>query len=145
MPAEEFLTKEERAQISSAIAFAERETSGEIRVHLESKCPNKDPLKRAEHIFKKLNMHKTKLRNGVLIYIATTSHKFAIFGDRGINEKVPANYWQNEKDQLLKAFRQGDFKAGIEACIADIAIKLQEFFPRAHDDHDELTNEVSID
>jgi len=90
--ASKYLTKDEQAQIVKAIESAELNTSGEIRVHLESLCSG-DPFKRAVYLFNKLKMHKTKDRNGVLIYIAFESKKFAIIGDSGINEKVSDNFW----------------------------------------------------
>ena len=92
----DFFTSEQKAQILDAIKNAELNTSGEIRIHIEGKC-REDVLDRAAFIFKKLNMHKTKLRNGVLFYLAINDHKFAILGDAGINAVTPENFWDQIK------------------------------------------------
>lgn len=144
MLAHEFLSPKDREQISSAISAIEAKTTAELRVHIETKCPSKDPLKRAQELFKKLGMHKTQERNGVLIYIATESRNFAIFGDQGIHEKVSANYWQQEKDLLLKAFINEEYVSGLIQCIEDIGAKLALYFPGQINDRNELTNEVSF-
>jgi uncharacterized membrane protein len=138
-----FLTKEEQEQIVKAIESAELNTSGEVRVHLESVCKG-DPLERAVYIFDKLKMFKTKERNAVLIYIAFESRKFAILGDSGINEKVPAGFWDEEKEILLNALREGRAAEGLISVI-DIAGKsLKEFFPYQKDDTNEQSNEISF-
>ena len=74
-------------RIEHAIAQAELTTSAELRVHLEDNC-KEDPLDRAAYLFEKLEMHKTALRNGVLIYVAFQDRKLAILGDAGIHHHV---------------------------------------------------------
>ena len=90
--ARRFFTKKEKEEIQKAILNAELDTSGEIRVHIETNCEG-EVLDRTAYLFKKIGMQKTELRNGVLIYLAVQSHKFAIIGDKGINAVVPANFW----------------------------------------------------
>ena len=87
MSAQNFFTKEEKEDIVLAIKSAELDTSGEIRVHVEEKCKG-DVKDQAAYLFKKLEMHKTEQRNGVLFYLAIKNRKFAILGDIGINEVV---------------------------------------------------------
>lgn len=143
MAAKVFLTKEEQEQIIKAIESAELNTSGEVRVHLESTCKG-DPVERAVYIFDKLKMYKTKERNGVLIYIAFDSRKFAIIGDSGINAKVPDGFWDEEKEILLAALKEGRAAEGLVSVI-DIAGKsLKEFFPYQKDDTNEQSNEISF-
>ncbi len=143
MAAKVFLTKEEQEQIIKAIESAELNTSGEVRVHLESTCKG-DPVERAVYIFDKLKMYKTKERNGVLIYIAFDSRKFAIIGDSGINAKVPDGFWDEEKEILLAALKEDRAAEGLVSVI-DIAGKsLKEFFPYQKDDTNEQSNEISF-
>jgi uncharacterized membrane protein len=98
---EDFLTKEEEQEIVSAIGIAEKNTSGEIRVHIEKET-SIAPLDRAMEVFRRLQMENTQERNGVIIYIAIKSKQFAIYGDKGINEKVPADFWDTTKDKFLE-------------------------------------------
>src|ERR1700760_3386607 len=103
---------EEQQQVRAAVEAAERQTSGEIRVCVEKNC-SEDVLDRAAKYFHKLDMHKTKLRNGVLIYLATVDRKFAIIGDAGINQVVPENFWDETKEAMLEQFKYGNLVEGI--------------------------------
>ena len=111
--AKDFFNKEERSEIKKAILNAELDTSGEIRVYIENDC-NGDVLDRASYLFKKLNMEKTDLDNGVLFYLAIVSKKFAIIGDTGINKEVPKDFWKEIKDSMAKQFEAGEFTEGLE-------------------------------
>ena len=137
-----FLNEEEERRILEAIRVAEKNTSGEIRVHLESECKG-DVLKRAQEIFGKLKMHKTKLRNGVLFYVATDSHHFAILGDNGINKKVPANFWEKTKELVISHLKNEERAKGLEAGIIKAGEQLKTFFPYQSDDKNELSDEIS--
>jgi len=143
MIAKEFFTQEELNKIVDAIEKAELETSGEIRFHMESKCKG-DAISRAIQVFKNLKMHKTELHNGTLIYLATVDKKFAIVGDKGINEKVPDNFWQDVKDEMAENFKKDEFVVGISEAVLKIGEKLKEYFPYQSDDVNELSDEVSI-
>ncbi len=139
---EEFLTVDQEQAIIKAIEVAEKNTSGEIRVHLE-KITDLPPLERALEVFQLLEMDKTDLRNGVLIYVAIESRKFAILGDEGIHIKVTENFWDAEKELMLSYFKKEEFSKGIELAIIEVGKKLKEFFPYYSSDTDELSNEIS--
>lgn len=139
---EEFLTQKEEESIVEAIAKAEKNTSGEIRVHLEEKS-EKLPLERAKEIFIALRMHATKARNGVLIYICVTQKKIAIIGDEGINNKVPNNFWDSTKNDIISHFKQKAFATGLIKGIENVGLQLKEYFPYTDDDVNELSNEIS--
>ncbi len=110
--AADFFSKEDQISIKQAIEEAETNTSGEIRIHIENKCPD-DVMNRAAFLFAKLEMHKTQLRNGVLFYLAIHDHKFAILGDAGINAKVPESFWNQTNEEILGYFKQGEFAKGL--------------------------------
>lgn len=143
MPAREFLTEEDEQQLIKAIARAEKETTGEIRVHIEFKCKG-DPLGRAKKLFHKLGMQETTARNGVILYIATDDRKVAVYGDEGITRRVDEHFWQDEIDKLIAEFQSGNFEQGIEQVIGDIGIKLRQFFPSDGTDPNELDNEITF-
>lgn len=139
---EAFLTAEQEAKLVLAIQEAEKNTSGEIRVHIEKET-QKPPMERALEVFELLQMHKTELRNAVLFYIAVESKKFAILGDEGINKVVSNDFWNNEKELMLNYFSQGQFEKGIELAIVEVGNKLKAFFPYQKSDSNELTDEIS--
>lgn len=143
MNVKNFFSKEDKERIIQAIQEAEKETSGEIRLHIESQCKG-DALERAIKVFQKLKMHKTQLRNGTLIYLAVKHRKFAIFGDEGINKKVPENFWDDVKEAMREEFVEGRFTEGIVKGISHIGQKLKELFPYQSDDVNELPDDISI-
>lgn len=119
-----------------------KKTSGEIRVHLES-TTNIDPYERAMEVFEKLNMHKTQHRNGVLFYFAVDERTFVIFGDEGINNTVPDDFWESTKNEMVTHFKNGNFKTGIVEGILKAGKELREHFPYQEDDANELPNDIS--
>ncbi len=143
MDAKNFFTKDQKLAITKAITQSELQTSGEIRLHIDSNC-EVNVLDSATVIFRKLKMHKTELRNGVLFYLAVTDKKFAILGDKGINEKVPENFWDNIKELMLDHFKKQQFTEGLCKGIEMAGEKLKTHFPLQSNDTNEITNEISI-
>ncbi len=141
--AKSFFSKEERDRIKKAILNAELDTSGEIRVHIESNC-KEEVLDRTAYLFKKLGMEKTELHNGVLFYLAIKSRKYAIIGDKGINAGVPENFWDDIKSKMEKAFKEGKFVEGLEHAIEETGKHLKKHFPHQVDDINELSDEISF-
>ena len=139
---EDFLTQTEEQEIVEAIRIAESNTSGEIRVHLE-RHTDLDTFTRAKEIFHILKMDNTKEENGVLIYIAVDDHTFAICGDRGIDKKVPDNFWEATRDMMSSHFKEGRFKEGITQGIQDAGERLSQYFPWQHGDINELADEIT--
>jgi uncharacterized membrane protein len=139
-----FFTEREQEEIMAAITAAENRTSGEIRLHVEGKCPTDEPLEHAQTMFLQLEMDKTASRNGVLIYLATASRRFAILGDEGIDQVVPDNFWEDVKNVMATQFQEGRFCEGMVEGVARVGEKLREFFPWQSDDVNELTDEISF-
>lgn len=139
----DFFTAQEQAEIKEAIMRAERDTSGEIRVHIENNFKG-DVLDRAAFVFKQLGMHKTELRNGVLIYLSINKRQFAIIGDKGINAVVPKDFWDLIKSGMADHFRQSRFAQGLKEAIIQSGIHLKAHFPRSKDDLNELRDDISF-
>lgn len=139
---EDFLTQTQEQEIIDAIRAAEKNTSGEIRVHLERNS-DKDPLERAKEVFYFLKMDKTKNKNGVLFYVAVDDKKFSVLGDEGINSLVPDDFWNSIKDTVIQRFSRGSYSDGLKEGILATGQKLKEYFPFQINDKDELSNEIS--
>jgi len=141
--ARRFFTKKEKDEIQKAILNAEMDTSGEIRVHIETNCEG-EVLDRTAYLFKKIGMQKTEQRNGVLIYLAVQSRKFAIIGDKGINAVVSENFWDNIKEKMTSYFEKEEFVLGLAEGIEQTGKQLKKHFPRHLDDINELSDEISF-
>ncbi|MBT8236986.1 MAG: TPM domain-containing protein [Bacteroidia bacterium] len=139
---EAFLTAREEQEIILAILEAEMDTSGEIRVHLESSAQT-DHYTRAQEIFHVLKMDNTRQRNGVLIYIAVADHKFVIYGDKGIDDVVPDDFWNSTRDAMANYFMKGSYKDGIIAGIQSTGQELKTHFPWNADDRNELPDAIT--
>lgn len=143
MSVENFFSPEEKKQITEAIAEAELNTSGEIRLHVEGRCKI-DVLDRAAYVFEKLKMHETAERNGVLFYLAVYDRKFAILGDAGINKLVPDTFWDEIKATMLGLFKEGKLAEGVSTGILMAGEQLKANFPHQTDDVNELSDEISF-
>jgi uncharacterized membrane protein len=137
-----FLSKEDENEIVAAIQLAEKNTSGEIRVHIEQ-TTSKVPFDRALEVFYELKMNETQLQNGVLIYLASADKQFVICGDKGINEVVASDFWDSTKEIMAAQFKQGHFKQGLIDGISQAGKQLKTYFPWQADDTNELSNEIS--
>lgn len=139
---EDFLTAEEEQEIVSAIREAEKNTSGEIRVHIEN-TTKLDVFDRAREVFHMLKMDNTKQQNGVLIYVAVADRTFVIYGDEGINKVVGSDFWDTTRDAILKEFKVSNFKQGLIDGILKAGEALESYFPWHHSDINELPNDIS--
>lgn len=137
------LSKEQEKHVMAAIAQAEKNTSGEIRVHIEDRCKSGDSIKRAIEVFSELHMHETELRNGVIVYVAIKDHKIAVWGDEGIHTLVGQDFWNDVLKTLTRYFQAGDFETGLSESILMIGDKLKEYFPFQTDDVNELSDDIS--
>ncbi len=144
MKASTFFTPAQQDAIIHAISEAEHATSGEIRVHVETSC-KADVLDEAAWLFRKLGMHKTADRNGVLIYLALQERKFAIIGDTGINSVVPLGFWDEIRDHMKQRFSENLFTEGLTESIIMAGQQLKEHFPHSKDDINEITDTISFD
>lgn len=139
---EDFLSASQEQEIIDAIRNAEKQTSGEIRVHIE-KNSSKNVEERALEVFKILKMHNTEQHNAVLFYVAVEDKQFALFGDSGINKVVPDDFWDSTKSIVINHFKLGAYTDGLINGINEAGKQLKLFFPWQSGDHNELTNEIS--
>ncbi len=139
---EDFLTQEEEQEIVNAICQAEKNTSGEIRVHIE-RTSSLDAFDRAKEVFHELKMDETQLKNGVLIYLAVEDKTFVICGDQGINDVVENDFWNCTRDAMIAQFKQNNFKQGLVDGILRAGEQLKKYFPWQEGDTNELSNEIS--
>jgi len=136
------LSVEQEKRLIEAIRKAELQTSGEIRVHFDTAKVD-SPIERAKIIFAKLKMNQTELRNGILFYINLEAKQFAVWGDEGINAKVPENFWDDIKDTAVNHFKENKISEGLELCIGMCGDKLKQYFPKGTADKNELKNDIS--
>jgi len=141
---QKLFSEEDKKLIVESIRIAEKNCSGEIRVHIDDECEI-DPLDRAVEIFEILGMHKTKLRNGVLFYMSEKDKKFAVIGDVGINSKVGYEFWHEIRDIVLDGFRNKEFGQGLANGIKKVGQALAAYFPYdSKTDVNELSDEISF-
>ncbi len=137
-------TAEEQKNITAAIGQAEKMTSGEIKVHVEAKCDSGNAFNRARDVFEYLSLHKTALRNGVLIYLAYEDRKYAILGDKGIDTKVGPDFWNTTSAILKAGFENQTFEKTLILAVTEAGKVLKQHFPIAHNDQNEISNEISF-
>lgn len=143
LAAEDLLTEAELKRVRLAIAAAEERTSGEIRVHMEDHI-EEDVLDHAAFIFEELGMHRTRHRNGVLIYLSVADRKLAVIGDEGIDRRVPPDFWNDVVGLLKLHLAAGRPADGLVEAVHTVGEKLSALFPREANDQDELPNDISF-
>ena len=136
-----FFTPDQQKRVVEAIASAENQTSGELKVFIEASCPG-DVVERAMAVFDELEMYQTRLRNGVLFYLAHEDHKFAVIGDEGIHEKVPYDFWETTKEHLREHFVRGEFAEGFVQGILEAGEQLAKHFPNQGNTGNELPDDI---
>tara|TARA_B110000046_G_scaffold137350_1_gene143639 strand:+ start:9172 stop:9609 length:438 start_codon:yes stop_codon:yes gene_type:complete len=141
--AKDIFTEAQQQEVRNAIQESELNTSGEVKVHIERKL-KENVMDRASHVFEQLKLHQTKLRNGVLIYLAIESKEFAILGDAGINEKVPEGFWDSTSLLMLEKFKTGDFVGGLVDGAREAGLQLKAHFPYQKGDINELSDDISF-
>jgi uncharacterized membrane protein len=137
-----FFTADEAAVIVAAIREAEKLTSGEIRLYVETKCAFMDPLDRAAEVFKELNMYKTSFHNGVLLYVATQDKQMCVYADSGIRSVVDVDVWKNAVQLMQQNFTNQQYVEGLVSCVKYIGILLQQYFPYDSQDKNELPDNI---
>lgn len=141
--ADRFFSDEERKQIVQSIQLAEQQTSGEIRLFVESRCRFVDAIDRASELFFNLKMYETQHRNAVIIYLATKDKQIAIFADEGIHKKLGNQFWNKEIENILSSFKKKNFVEGIQHMIKDIGDALIKEFPyERKNDLNELPDDI---
>jgi len=148
--ARRFLSEADFDAVTRAITTAEARTSAEIRVHLEPRVPRRpfrrrpDVLSRAQQVFRRLGMHKTAERHGVLVYLAVEERRLAVVGDEGIHGRVGDRHWNRVRDLMIEELRANAPRQALEHAIAELGRALAEHYPRRRDDRNELSDEVSV-
>ncbi len=124
-----FFTSEEQQAIVQAVGEAEKRTSGEIRVYVESRCSFVNALDRATDVFHKLKMEATTQRNAVLVYVAMTDRQLAVYADEGIYQKEGKVFWNDAVKKILSHFNKQDYAKGIAGVVHEIGESLASHFP----------------
>ena len=139
----DFFTEEEKLQVIEAVRNAEKRTSGEVRVFVESRCSYMDAIDRAKEIFVDLKMYETVDRNAVLVYVALKDKQLAVFGDEGIHSKLGNEYWNAEVRKMISKFNKENYAEGLKEVVTDIGEALTQHFPYKNDtDKNELPDDI---
>ena len=142
---DKLLNTSDKQMLVQAIQAAEKTTSGEIRVYVESRTKKGDALSRATEIFFKNKMNATKERNGVLVYVAVEDRKLAIYADQGIYDKVGVEFWYSQVQEMTSHFKEENYVKGMSVVIAEIGKALTHHFPYDRvTDSNELSDEIMI-
>jgi len=141
--AKEIFSDADLQEISKAIQSFENLTSGEIVISFNT-TSHGHPYKTAKAIFEQGKLYETQERNATLIVLFLTEHKFAVYGDMGIHEKVPKNFWETTVDEMKQLFSKGEMKAGLLVGIQKLGENLAKYFPVADDDVNELSDDLKF-
>ena len=90
-------------------------------------------------------MNETKDLNGVLVYVAVSDKKLAIYGDQQIHEKVGVEFWYQQVQEMTGHFKQAHYVDGMVAVIDAVGHALKDHFPYDRvTDENELSDEIMM-
>ena len=136
--------------IEKAISASEQLHAGEIRFVVEAGLHpyeilcKKTPKKRAIELFGRLNIWDTEHNNGVLIYLLLADRDVEIVGDRGIDQHLGHDGWEEICREMESLFRKGQFEAGVLQGIAHISAELEKYFPQTGASKNEVSNKPLV-
>ena len=90
------------------------------------------------------NMHTTRGRTGVLIYVSFAEHYAEVIADDGIYKKVRPIVWEEVIAELTSHLARGTRDQGFITAIGMCGKVLAEHFPPGHADKDELPNHLIV-
>jgi uncharacterized membrane protein len=138
----EFFTDAEKDIMLEAVRSAERVTSGEVRVFIESRCNYVNAVDRAQEVFAHLKMGATAQRNAVLLYVAMKDRQLALWGDTGVHEKVGDDFWKSQVKAILHHFKKNNYAEGIATIVREVGDMLSRFFPHVDGAKNELPDDI---
>ncbi|EJL71011.1 TPM domain-containing protein [Chryseobacterium populi] len=138
-----FLTNQQIAALVEAIQAAEKHSTGEIRVHIDSTTENHN-AETAFEVFKKLCMNNTADRNAVLFHVNFEQKYLTIIGDVGIHEKVYQSFWDHLHDYITSEFAKGNYFKALKSAILETGIELKKYFPVKGENPNQLSNEITF-
>jgi uncharacterized membrane protein len=133
-----------------AVARGESTHSGQVRLAIEAALPiarvlqGMTPSRRARELFAQLGVWDTAANCGVLIYLLLADRHVEIVADRGIHARVGVAAWEGICTRMQTAFRAGDFAAGVEHGLDDVAALLAQHFPPQPGQANELSDKPVI-
>ena len=139
------LSEADEQRVVRAIANAERENRGEVRVHIERRCPTKDPLERAKVLYRVLELHATRDDTGVLLYVASGSRCAAVWSGAGVHPRADDGFWQGVVDAVAHGYREGSPVDGICKALGKIGELLREHVGGEDSAGNELADAVTTE
>lgn len=114
------------------------------RLIISKKNMAKKVHERALRHYVESGVSQTKDRTGILIFISLLEHRVEIIADRGINEKIDQKRWEKLVNKLITGIKEGKVKEKLIEIIGDCGNILEEHFPIAVDDVNELSDNIDI-
>ena len=90
------------------------------------------------------NLHTTRGRTGVLIYVSFAEHYAEVIADDGIYRKVRPTVWEEVIAELTSHLARGTRDEGFITAIGMCGKVLGEHFPPGRADKDELPNHLIV-
>ena len=138
-----YLSEKEIVDLVEVIKIAENQSTGEIRLHIDSSA-EKENAEVAFEVFQRLEMYKTKDRNAVLFHVNFNQRYLTIIGDEGIHQKVCQSFWDKIHSEVITQFVQGKYFFGLKEAIFKTGKELKRYFPVKEENPNELPDEITF-
>ena len=98
--------------------------------------------RRAREQFLAQNLHTTRERTGVLLYVSIAEHHVELLADAGIHAKVPAGTWDQVVSKLTARVKAGQVGAGFIEAVNAVGAQLAAHFPASGVNPNELPDHL---
>ncbi|MEN8205494.1 MAG: TPM domain-containing protein [Pseudomonadota bacterium] len=88
------------------------------------------------------NLHMKSERTGVLLFVSVAEHYVEIIADKGINDVVGHDAWQDIVRNFVQQVRQRQVTDGFLTAIAACGELLEQHFPSTDENSNELPNHL---
>lgn len=138
-----------QAELTKAVRIAEQNTSAEIRVVVEGSLRFTDVIRgvsareRALDVFGEERVWDTEENNGILLYLLVSERDAEIVVDRGFNEAVSFEQWEEVCLQLERESKQYGLATGISQAIRQLGVLASGVYPSVGGVN-ELSDEIVV-
>lgn len=98
--------------------------------------------RRAREQFLAQNLHTTRERTGVLLYVSVAERHVELLADAGIHARVPAGTWDEVVNKLTSQVKAGQVSTGFVEAVNTVGAQLAEHFPAATTNPNELADHL---
>ena len=140
-----FLSRSERKILKARIERFEKTSDCEFALHVRRHFAGDDALLATRALFFKFGLEKTKSRTAILLAVALSEHKYAIWADEGVVRRSTDQLFRDACEIVAKHLKKRERLSAIIEVLDLLEKTLAVEQPASPDNKNELSNEPIIE